>query len=73
MVEVGGVVSVEAVAGTKPGLERAGWTPMSANRLTVACCMSRSGAALPRSWWLSRPQDHCTVPAPKTRAPLGAR
>ena len=27
----------------------------------------------PDGFALSRPQDHCTVPAPNTRAPLGAR
>ena len=57
---------------TRPACSVAGCTPMSANRLTVACCMRTSGGALPRSWLPSRPHDHCTVPAPKTSAPLGA-
>ena len=42
-----GVVSVEAVAATRPDCSVAGCTPMSANRLTVACCMRDIGAALP--------------------------
>ena len=45
---------------------------MSAKRLTVACCMVGS-AGLPLGLLPSRPQVHWTVPAPKTRAPLGAR
>ena len=75
MTEVGGVWSVEAVAATSPDWSVAGWTPMSANRFTVACCMLTSALAKPSppSWSESRPQDHCTVPAPKTRAPLLAR
>jgi hypothetical protein len=67
IVEVGGVVSVEAVAATRPDCRVAGWTRISANRLTVACCILASGERT------ARPQDHCTVPAPNTRAPLGAR
>ena len=50
---------------------------MSANRFTVACCMLTSDDSGPfvetLSWVVSRPQDHWTVPAPKTIAPLGAR
>ena len=44
---------------------------MSASRLTVACCIRVSAAALPRSWLESRPQAHWTVPAPNTSPPLG--
>ncbi len=66
----GTTVSVEAVAATRLGCNVAGWTLMSANRLTVACCIRTSGAVLPRSWLLSRPQGHWTVPAPNTKAPL---
>ncbi len=74
MLEVGGVVSVEAVAGVRPDCSVAGCTPMSANRFTVACRAASSAVSLgPRSWFESSPQDHCTVPAPNTRAPLGAR
>ena len=70
IVDVGGVVSVDAVAGVSPDISVAGCTPMSANRFTVACCMA--GSVLPVSPApLSRPHDHCTVPAPNTRAPLG--
>ena len=39
MVETGGVVSVDADAGSNPACSVTGWTPMSANRFTVACCM----------------------------------
>src|SRR5208337_1035516 len=37
MTETGGVVSVEAVALVRPDCSVTGWTPMSANRFTVAC------------------------------------
>ena len=69
IVEVGAVVSVDAVAAVSPEISAYGCTPMSANRFTVACCMLRSG--VPPA--LSSPHDHCTVPAPNTSAPLGAR
>ena len=39
MVDTGGVVSAEADAASNPACSVAGWTPMSANRFTVACCM----------------------------------
>ena len=50
---------------------------MSANRLTVACCITGSGAARRRpvvapALVTSSPHAHCTVPAPKTSAPGGA-
>ena len=73
------MVAVGAVASSGPPATRLAWrlpgcAPMSDSRLTVACCMSAfSGGAGPRSWTASRPQVHWTVPAPKTRAPLGAR
>src|SRR5664279_2643210 len=38
IVEVGAVVSVEAVAAWMPEIGVDGWAPMSANRFTVACC-----------------------------------
>ncbi len=44
MMAVGGVVSVDAVAGCSPAIRVAGCTPMSANRFTVACCMLASVA-----------------------------
>ena len=45
MTEVGGVLSVDAVAATSPDWSVAGWTfPMSANRFTVACSMLASGS-----------------------------
>src|SRR5215831_708440 len=37
IVEVGGVVSVEPVAATRPACLVVAWTPMSASRLRVAC------------------------------------
>src|SRR2546427_2569637 len=40
IVDVGAVVSVDAVAATRPAVRLPGCTPMSANKLTVACCMS---------------------------------
>src|SRR5947209_3364873 len=42
-VEVGGVRSVLGFAGNKPACNVPGCAPMSANRLTVACCMSALG------------------------------
>ena len=51
---------------------------MSANRLTVACCITGSGAAEAGGplWFhpfvVSRPHAHWTVPAPNTSAPLAA-
>jgi hypothetical protein len=39
IVELGGVVSVDALARIKPDCRVAGWMPMSAKRFNVACCM----------------------------------
>src|SRR5262245_8928666 len=72
IVDVGGV-SVEAVAATRPAWSEPGCALMSANRLTVACCMSLEGVVCGPSCVPSSPHDHCTVPAPNTRAPLAAR
>jgi hypothetical protein len=45
---VGAVTSVDLVAATSPGCMLYGWAPMSANRLTVACCIRAStGVPLP--------------------------
>ena len=68
---VGGVVSVDAVAGRNPAIRVTGCTPMSANRLTVACCMFASVAGPAWSCCASSPQGHWMVPAAKTSAPLG--
>ena len=38
MTEVGLVWSVEAVAGVSPDCSVPGWMPMSASKLTIACC-----------------------------------
>ena len=74
IVDVGGVVSVDCVAGASPDISVAGCTlPMSANRFTVACCMAGSVSRGPDPDPLSSPHAHCTVPAPNTRAPLDAR
>ena len=71
-VEVGAVLSVDAEAAVRSDWIVPGWAPMSARRFSVACSMLRSGAVL-SGFQSSRPQAHCTVPAPNTRAPLGAR
>src|SRR6267378_3742715 len=68
IVELGATESVDADAALRPDWIDPGCTPMSANRLTVACCMRGSGTEAPRSWAPSRPHDHCTVPAPNTSA-----
>ena len=47
--ELGGAVSVEAVAPTRSPCSVSGWAPMSASTLTVACCMRGSGVEPPRS------------------------
>ena len=72
--EVGGVWSLVPLVCWRPGCRLQASTPMSANRFTVACRISRLGAApFGLSWSVSRPHDHCTVPAPNTSALLGAR
>ena len=70
--EVGAVRLADADAAVRPLINVAGCAPMSAKRLTVACCMFRSTGP-PLRLLASRPQAHCTVPAPNTQAPLGAR
>src|SRR6266852_4717883 len=40
--EVGGRLSVEAEAATRPACSVAGWTPISASKFTVACCIRTS-------------------------------
>ncbi len=73
MVAVGPVVSVDFVAATRFVASVAGCTPMSAKRLTCACCMRASAVAPPRSWLSLSPHVHWMEPALKTRAPLEAR
>ena len=74
MVDVGAVVSLLALAADNPDCRVAGCTPMSAKRFTVAWRTASSEVvAGPPEWLLSSPHAHCTVPAPKTKAPLGAR
>ncbi len=73
MTVVGADVSVDAVARVRPDMSVAGWIPMSAKRLTVACCMLTSTGVGVASWYESRPHDHCTLAELNTCAPLGAR
>ena len=40
IVDTGGVVSDDGLAGMSPAASEPGCTAMSANRLTVACCIS---------------------------------
>jgi hypothetical protein len=70
-VDVGAVVSVDAVAGASVSSGVPGCTPMSANTLTVACCAF--GSAASPVWFPIRVNDQLIVPASNTRAPLGAR
>ena len=42
-IQICGETSVEGDAVTSPACKVAGCTPISANRLTVACCMRTSG------------------------------
>ncbi len=72
MVVCGAVVSVEVPGAVSPDIIVVGRIPMSPNRFTVACCIRTSVSTAAPSCWSSRPQDHCTVPAPKTMAPLAA-
>ncbi len=71
-------MSVDCETAVRPLISVVAGTPMSAKRFTVACCMTGSGVAplggplLFQALVSSRPQAHCTVPAPKTSAPLGA-
>src|SRR5215467_7518987 len=58
IVDVGAVVSLDAVALTTPGMRLPGCAPMSAKRLTVACCIATSGVDGPPSWLPSSPHDH---------------
>src|SRR5215831_962521 len=49
MPEVGGAVSVEAVAASNPACKLPGWSPISAKRFTVACWTLTSGVEEPSS------------------------
>ena len=69
----GAVVSVDFVATCRSSAIVVAGASMSASRLTVAWRIRGSAASASPSWLESRPQAHCTVPAEKTRAPLGAR
>ena len=73
MLVVGLTMSVVAEAAARAVIWVRGWMRMSANRFTVACCMLRSSVLAGPSCTALSPKAHWTVPAPKTRAPLGAR
>mgnify|MGYP006873515074 CR=1 FL=1 len=45
MVTVGAVVSVDMVAAVRPDISVVGWAPMSASRLTCACCIRGSAGS----------------------------
>ena len=45
----------------------------AADPVDVACCIGALGVVAWSLWVPSSPQAHWTVPAPNTRAPLGAR
>ena len=47
IVDVGGVVSVEALAATKPGCLVAGWMPMTATQLTIATWIRTTAGVVP--------------------------
>jgi hypothetical protein len=49
IVETGGERSPVAVLATRPGWIVVGSAPISANRLSVACCIAGVGGSLPRS------------------------
>ena len=74
IVTVGRVVSVDLVAATRPDISVVGCAPMSASRLTCACCIRGSAGSGSNgvSCTASRPHVHWMVPAEKTSAPLGA-
>jgi hypothetical protein len=67
IVDVGAKWSEDCAASTKSDWIVPGWTPMSANRLIIACWASREVLG-PSRLWLQK-----TVPAEKTSAPLAAR
>ena len=74
IVDVGAAVSVEADAAHQPGLKRSWLRPHVGEQIDRRLLhRGRRLARCPRSWLASRPHDHCTVPAPKTSAPLGVR
>ncbi len=70
MTDVGAVISVGELELKPPLCMVAGITPISANKLIVACCIRASSEDEPLSCSPSKPQLHCTVPAPNTSAPL---
>ena len=77
MVEVGGVVSVDAVAAVRAGLQRrrldAHVGEQVDGRLLHARRSAPGAGPSRRVVASSRPHDHCTVPAPNTSAPLACR
>ena len=75
IVDVGAVESLETRRGrSSRSCSVDGCTPMSANRLTVACCMPRRRRPRSRDRGSSRgPRTTAPCPAPNTSAPLGVR
>ena len=77
IVEVGAVVSVDAVVATQPGQQRRRLHAHVGEQVDRRLLHVRVGLAVgplsSRRSSSSRPQAHCTVPAPNTSAPLGAR
>src|SRR5262249_47859338 len=71
--ETGGALSVDCVAGASSDWRVCGWTSMSANTLTVACCTFGAAGEATRAEVASDPPRHLVVPAANTNAPLGAR
>ena len=73
IVEVGAVVSVDCVAATRPASQRRGLRAHVGEEVDRRLLHASGRPGRPPSWLASRPQDHWTVPAPNTSAPLGAR
>ena len=80
IVEVGGVVSVDGRRG-RQARTAASWAALPCPRTgspSPAACSGQAwsrlgGPVLPHALVSSSPHAHCTVPAPNTSAPLGAR
>ena len=71
--DVGAAVSVDVVATVSPDCSVAGCAPMSASRLTVACCIGVPAAPDPRSWLRRAPRTTgpCRRRRPAPRWPPG--
>ena len=58
IVAVGAVKSDDWEAAVKPACNVPGCTPISANKFTVACCISGLTVVDPPQCWPSSPHDH---------------